>query len=228
MVALNFNAAQVKPNIGLEPVPSGLYPVMITGSVEKPTKNGQGAYLEFEMTIMQGHEFAGRKVFDRLNIKNQNQTTVDIAYGTLSSICHVTNRLNMTDTQQLHGIPFQVIVVKVPRDDQPEVFTNNVRGYKDMNGNDPGTAGNAAQPAGQPAWAQNSGGQPPQQPPANPPPQQVQPQMPQQQWQQPQQVQQAPAQQPVQQPAQNGQPAWAQPGAQPAAAPANPPWAQQQ
>lgn len=231
MVALNFNAAQVKPNIGLEPVPSGLYPVMITGSVEKPTKNGQGAYLEFEMTIMQGHEFAGRKVFDRLNIKNQNQTTVDIAYGTLSSICHVTNRLNMTDTQQLHGIPFQVIVVKVPRDDQPEVFTNNVRGYKDMNGNDPGTAGNAAQPAGQPAWAQNGGGQPP----ANQQTQQVQ-----QQWQQPPQTQ--PPQQTQQtqqpdpntqppapaQPPQNGQPAWAQPGAQPAAAPANPPWAQQQ
>lgn len=233
MVALNFNAAQVRPNVSLDPVPSGLYPVMITKSEEKPTKNGQGAYIEFEMTVLQGHEFAGRKVFDRLNIKNQNQQTVDIAYGTLSAICHVTGCLNMTDTQQLHGRPFQAVVVKVPRDDQPQVMTNNIRGYKDMQGNDPGTAGTAVQQTAQPAWAGNGGAPQPQQQAPQPLVQQVQQTQPaaqQVQYQpQPGQVQQQVPQpdpnmqQQVQQPA---QPAWAQPGANADASQQTPPWAQ--
>lgn len=167
MVQLNFNATQVQPNRAPEPVPSGLYPVTITKSEEKPTKDGQGAYLEFEMTVVQGHEFAGRKIYDRLNIKNKNQQTVDIAYSTLSSICHVTGRLQIQDTGQLHGVPFQVLVSKVERNDRPGSgeMTNQVKGYKDINGNDPGLAG-VTQGGGQPSWA-GGGNAPQQQQPQN-------------------------------------------------------------
>jgi hypothetical protein len=230
MVQLNFNATGVKPNTALEAIPSGMYPVVIVRSEEKPTRAGNGAYIELEMQI-QGGEYNGRKVFDRLNIKNPNQQAVDIAYATLSAICHVTGRLNITDTAQLHGVPFIAVVSKRVRDDLPAPapgeqpqYSNEVKGYKDMNGNDPGFAGQVQQPAAQPQWAA-------QQPP-------VQQQAPQQQapaWQQ-----QPPAQQPVQQtapvqqpPAQPQQtapqtaPAWAQPPQ--GGAPANPPaWAQPQ
>lgn len=160
MVQLNFNAAGVKPNAALEPVPSGQYPVMITKSEQKPTKNGRGQYIELEMTI-QGGEFGGRKLFDRLNIINDNQTAVDIAYGTLSAICHVTNRLQIQNTEQLHGVPFVAVAIKKEREDQPGSFSNEVKGYKDINGNDPGFAGNTqgGNGGGQPAWANNGGGQ---------------------------------------------------------------------
>lgn len=155
MVAINFNAAQVEPNKALEAIPTGQYPVMITASTQKPTKNGLGQYIEFEMTV-QGGEYAGRKVFDRLNIVNDNQTAVDIAYSTLSSICHVTGRLQIQQTEQLHGVPFIAVVQKKERDDQPGNFTNEIRGYKDINGNDPshGAAGspNAGQAPAQPSW----------------------------------------------------------------------------
>lgn len=234
MVQLNFNAAAVKPNVALEPIPSGHYPVIITGSQEKPTQKGDGSYIEFEMTI-QGGEYNGRKVFDRLNIKNPNQQAVDIAYATLSAICHCTGVLNMTDTQQLHGRPFTAVVIKKMRNDQPEVPTNEVKGYKDINGNDPGFSGQVSQPAAQPGWAQqppaqqapNGGapgwaqqGQPMQQPPAQQPPQQApngagmpgwaQQQAPQQAA--PMQQQQPPQQTaPMQTPPPGAMPPWMQP-----------------
>src|ERR1044072_1800527 len=152
MVALNFNASTVAPNATLEPLPTGQYPVIITKTDMKPTKAGTGAFIEVALTV-QGGESPNRKVFDRLNIQNPNETAVTIAYATLSAICHVTGVLNLQDTQQLHGKPFIAVVKKIPRGDQPDVMTNEVAGYKDINGNDPGKAGQVAQPAAQPQWA---------------------------------------------------------------------------
>lgn len=177
MVALNFNAAGVKPNAGFEPVPSGIYDVIITASEEKPTKSSTPqnpkSYLQLTMTI-QGGEHHGKTVIERLNLKNDNQQAVDIAYGTLSAICHVTGRMQVQDSSQLHGVPFKIMVNKVERNDQPGSFSNEIKGYKDINGNDPGFAGQV-QGGGQPNWAQNGGGAPQQQP-VQQPVQQQQPQ----------------------------------------------------
>lgn len=156
MVALNFNPMSVAPNVGFEPVPSGIYPVMITKSEEKPTKNGRGSYIQLTMTI-QGGEFNGRVIIDRLNTRNENEQTMEIAYRTLSSICRVCGHYaHLADTQQIHGRPFQVVVSKIPRDDRPDLMSNEVRGYKDINGNDPGD-GQAAN--GGQAWANGGGNQ---------------------------------------------------------------------
>ena len=216
MVALNFSARTVAPNTALEPLPSGTYPVTITKSEEKPTKSGNGSYLELEMSV-QGGQYNGRKLYDRLNIKNPSEQAVAIAYGTLSAICYVTGRLDIQDTQQLHGAPFQVVVSKQERPDQKGVFTNEVNGYKDMAGNDPGKEGAPAQGGGAPSWA--GGGAPQQQAPQQQPPaggapqwQQGAPQQqyapPQGQQAPPQQWQQPPAQ--PQAPVQGGAPAWTQ------------------
>ncbi len=170
MVALNFNSTTVAPNAALEALPSGTYDVMITASEQKPTKDGQGSYIQLEMTV-QGqpgpNSMAGRKVFDRLNTNNKSQQAVDIAYATLSAICHVTGRYQIQDTAQLHGIPFKAVVAKVARDDKPGEYSNEVKGYKDAQGNDPGKSagGGASQggapQGGTPQWAgQQAGGQP--------------------------------------------------------------------
>lgn len=162
MVALNFNARNVAPNTMPEPLPSGTYDVIIQASPEKPTKNRDGFFTEITM-VVQGGEYNGRKIIDRLNLKNKNDQAMEIAYGTLSAICHVTGRLEIQQTEQLHGIPFKIVVEKVPRDDRPGAYSNNVTGYKDINGNDPGMGGGAgAQQSAAPSWAggaQNSGGQ---------------------------------------------------------------------
>ena len=49
--------------------------------------------------------YAGRKLFDRLNLVNSNPTTVEIAQRTLSAICHATGLMQVDDSEQLHLIP---------------------------------------------------------------------------------------------------------------------------
>lgn len=144
-IQMSFNAQMVAPNVAPEPVPSGIYPVAITSTEEKPAKSTPGAtYYEFEMQILDG-EYKGRKLYDRLNCKNPNQQAVDIAYGTLSAICHVTGVMQVgQSSQELHGRPFKVNVVKVPRSDDPNRETNEIRGYLDSNGNPPGKSGAGA------------------------------------------------------------------------------------
>jgi hypothetical protein len=156
MVMLNFNAQQVAPNAALDVLPSGVYDVVITNSAEKPTSKSTPSepqsFIEFEMTIRSPDpQLNNRKVFDRLNIKNKNQQAVDIAYATLSALCHVTGRYQIQDTQQLHGVPFKAVVAKVERNDRPGEFSNEVKGYKDAAGNDPGTPGVGQSGAGQQA-----------------------------------------------------------------------------
>jgi hypothetical protein len=147
MVQLNFDANQVAPNTGFEPVPEGWYNVAISESEMKPTKDGAGAMLVLKMSIIDGPH-TGKPIFTRLNLQNANQQAVDIAYGELSAICHVTGVFQVADSSQLHGIPFQVKVnVRKGTDDKGNSFeSNDVKGYKDAAGNEPGKPpqGNAA------------------------------------------------------------------------------------
>ncbi len=200
MVQLNFDATNVVPNAMPEPVPAAWYTCHITESKEKPTSNGTGVLLEFVMEIMDG-PFAGRKIYDRLNVKNPNPVAVEIAYGTLSAICHATGVIQVSGSEQLHNIPLDVRVIVVPQDGQYSP-KNEVKGYAAA-GSAGQTQGGAVQtvapqqPVQQPAQQQVQ--QPAQQQQQQPAQQQQQQQ---QQWQQPQQQNQQPAQQ---QPAQQQQ-----------------------
>lgn len=155
MVQLNFDANQVAPNTGYEPVPEGWYNVAITESEIKPTKDGEGAYLQLKTSIIDGPH-TGKPIFVRLNIQNKNQQAVDIAYGELSAICHVTGVYQIGDSSQLHGIPFQLRVIVTPPKDGRDAG-NEVKGYRDARGNEPGKGGGMSQGGGQPS---NFGGQP--------------------------------------------------------------------
>lgn len=149
---LTFDATKIQPSVPFEALPDGEYPVIITDTNEKPTKNGLGSYLEVIMKVIDG-EYANRRITDRLNIKNQNETTVEIAHRQLSAICYVTGELLLQDTQQLHGKPFRVIVAKVPRNDKPDQMTNEIRGYRNSDGTEPGFSGKPANPAAEPQGA---------------------------------------------------------------------------
>ncbi len=99
----NFNANDVPDRQDFTPVPGGRYRIMTTASDMKPTKDGNGNYLQLEYDIQAG-EHAGRKLFERLNLDNQNQTAVDIAYRTLGEICKAVGKLQITDSSELHNI----------------------------------------------------------------------------------------------------------------------------
>jgi hypothetical protein len=133
MAQLNFNAADVPPNDVLEAIPAGWYNVMIDYSETKPTKNGRGSYLELSLKVLDG-PYAGRKVFDRLNLQNDNAQAVEIAYRQLSAYCHATGVIQVQDSQQLHGIPFMAkIAIETDSTGQYEP-SNKVKTAKKLEG----------------------------------------------------------------------------------------------
>jgi len=132
---LNFDASAVAPASPMDPVPAGDYLVYISDSEMKPTAAGTGYYLQLTLDIIEG-EFAGRKIFDRLNLDNPNQQAVEIAQRTLSAICHSIGVMQVADSAQLHDKPLIAkVVVKPPRGEYGP--SNEVKGYKSASGGTP-------------------------------------------------------------------------------------------
>lgn len=123
-----FDAQTVEPNDSFGPIPNGDYLCIITTSEMKPTKAGDGAYLELELQVIEG-PYQGRKLWDRLNLNNANETTVKIAKGTLSAICRAVGVLQPTDSCELHDLPLVAKVACRKRDDTEEL-TNVIKSYK--------------------------------------------------------------------------------------------------
>jgi len=138
-----FNAADVEPNEAFTALPAGKYDVIITASQMKPTKAGTGSYLELQLQVLNGtHQ--NRKLFDRLNLKNPNDVAVQIAKGTLSSICRSVGVLTPKDSSELHNKPLTA-VVKTKADPEGNM-RNEVKGYEKRNGSAAPTE--TANPAG--------------------------------------------------------------------------------
>jgi len=125
-----FNAENVEPQ-SWDVLPPGDYEVAIIDSDMRPTKNGEGEYLELQMDVLDG-KWKGRKLFDRLNLKNKNPKAVEIAKATLSSICRAVEVLTPNDSSDLHGRPL-IAQVKV-RNDPQYGESNEVKGYKKCDG----------------------------------------------------------------------------------------------
>lgn len=129
MATLNgFNANDVEPNTPFDPLPAGKYLAAITASQMKPTKNGDGSYLELEFTVLDG-EHKDRKVWDRLCINHPNAMTVKIARGNLSAICRAVGVMQPRDSVELHNIPL-LITVKVKKRQDTGDLANEVKGYE--------------------------------------------------------------------------------------------------
>ena len=128
MAILNFNANEVEPSKEFEPIPAGKYVAVITDSEMKETRAGTGHYLQLEFEITDG-EFAGRKLWSRLNLENQNAEAVRLARADLSAICRSVNVLTPTDSADLHNLPL-VIKVHCRKDRNTGEITNDIRGYE--------------------------------------------------------------------------------------------------
>jgi hypothetical protein len=180
MAQLAFDASKVTPAQPLQPLPDGWFPVTITESEIKPTKNGDGQRLPLTLKVCEGHPYAGRKVYDGLNIVNPNPVAQQIAQEQLSAICHAVGVIQLQDTQQLHGVPLLVKVVTTAK--RTDAITgqvyeprNEVKGYakigtQEVNMTPPPATASAAAPAA-PAWANQAA-------PAAPQPAQAQPSVP--------------------------------------------------
>lgn len=131
-----FDASQVDPTPRFQVVPRDKYPVQIVNSQMKATNDGHGSYLELELEIIEG-PFAGRRVFDRLNLVNANPMTVEIAQKALSQICHAVGVLAVSDSEQLHHKAMVADVRVRPSRTDPATGktydeSNEVRGYSSV------------------------------------------------------------------------------------------------
>ncbi len=128
MANLNgFNANEVEPTTAFEPLPAGKYLAAITASEIKPTKKGDGSYLQLEFTVLEG-DCKGRKVWDRLCINHPNDLTQKIARGNLSAICRAVSVMQPGDSVELHNLPLVITVKCKKREDNGEI-ANEVKGY---------------------------------------------------------------------------------------------------
>ena len=126
MAGLNFDANQVAPTTDFEPIPAGKYLAVITGSEIKPTKSGNGSFLELTYQVLDG-QYKGRLLWARLNLDNPNRQAVEISRGQLSTICRSVGVMKPNDSVELHGIPL-MITVRCKRRDDGEVF-NEIKGF---------------------------------------------------------------------------------------------------
>ena len=122
-----FDANTVDPQESRDPIPAGWYKCAITASEEKPTKAMTGSYLQLDLQVIDG-EHQGRKVFDRLNLNNPNQTAVEIAQRALSSICRSIGVMTPRESSELHDKPLMVKVAVKPADGTYDA-SNEVKEY---------------------------------------------------------------------------------------------------
>lgn len=129
MANLNgFNAHEVDPAIGFDPVPAGKYIAAITESEMKPTKAGTGQYLQFTFQILDG-DFKGRLLWARLNLDNPSEMAVKIARSELSSLCRAVGVMAPKDSLELHNLPLIITVGCKKRDDTGDI-TNEIKDYE--------------------------------------------------------------------------------------------------
>lgn len=120
-----FDASTVEPTAAFEILPPGKYLAQVVASEMRPTKDGLGQYLFLELDILEG-QYAGRKLFDRLNLVNNNPDTVQMAQRSLSALCRAAGKMQVSNSEQLHLIPILIDVkVKPPKGQYGE--SNSIR-----------------------------------------------------------------------------------------------------
>lgn len=135
-----------------EPMPAGDYNCQITESEIVETRTG-GEMLKLTIEVIDG-PYANRKVWDNLNIRNNNPTAQSIAHRTLADLCAACGAGAIADSEELHFKPFVAnIKIEPERTDAASGKAydarNGVKRYKARGGQPP--VGKApAQPAARP------------------------------------------------------------------------------
>jgi hypothetical protein len=122
-----FDANKVEPSSDFDAIPAGKYLAIISESEMKPTKAGNGMYLQLTFQIIDG-PYKNRLLWARLNLENPNATAVQIARAELSAICRAIGVLAPNDSVELHNLPLIIHVKCKKRDDTGDI-TNEIKGY---------------------------------------------------------------------------------------------------
>ena len=161
-----FDAQQFDPTQGGGNLPVGRHPSIIESSEVKANKANDGGYLQLNVKLIDGPQTGTTGAY-RLNLYHSNPQTAEIAHRQLSAICHCVGVFNVQDSSQLHNIPFIIEVGLQKGEEAAQKGYTEVKKVFDINGNEPGKAGQGA-PAAQPQQQPAQGGFGQQQPAAQP------------------------------------------------------------
>jgi hypothetical protein len=131
-----------------EPLPVGQYKVQIIESKIEDTKSGSGQMLTLTLEVTEG-EYANRRVWDRLNIRNDNPDAQRIAQRALANLCLAIGVAQLRDTEELHFKPMMV-KIGIRQDKTGQYGPQNTVRYTAGKG----ALGAAAQPQNRPPQAQ--------------------------------------------------------------------------
>lgn len=119
-----FDASQVDPSGDFDVIPADDYRAQLVDSEIIDAKSGSGRYLKLTWQV-QGGAYDNRLIWQNLNLWNSNAKAVEIAQRELSSICHATGKINVSDSEEMHFIPC-TIKVGIRKDKNGEFADQNV------------------------------------------------------------------------------------------------------
>ena len=128
MATINFNVSEVAPAQEFKPLPEGKYEAVISDSDVKPTRAGNGSYIQLEFEVVSG-EHKGRRLWGRYNTENTNREAVEIGRAQFSAVCHAVGVTNPKDTAELHN-RILVLSVRCKRRKDSDELENVISGYK--------------------------------------------------------------------------------------------------
>ncbi|TWT51814.1 hypothetical protein KOR42_32870 [Thalassoglobus neptunius] len=147
-------------SIGFDPLPVGDYPFLISGVEDKNNNQGRPYGVKFEFTI-EGSKYAGRKLFEFLNLGHDNPAARDLAGKILRAIVHAIGKSRIANTQELIG-GRGVVKVGQKRNKEGEL-ENVIRDYSPSKNPYANGSGFTAPPQAPPQQAPPPQQQPPQQ-----------------------------------------------------------------
>ena len=126
-----FNVAEHVPS-SPDPVPAGWYTAKITDAKVKDTKAGTGNFLEVTFSIL-GPSYEGRCVWGRFNLKNPNPQAEQIGQAQFMDMARAIGLEVVDDSDQLLGGELD-IKVTVKKGDEQYSDSNDVKGFKALQG----------------------------------------------------------------------------------------------
>lgn len=120
-----FKTADIPDTGGVTLIDEGTYTAVIVSSDLKETNNKKGMYLQLQVVITDG-QYANTEFTERLNIVNDNQKAVEIAYRTLARISEAVGMDSTpADSEELHNKKLMI-----------EVKTEKGKPWTDNEGNE--------------------------------------------------------------------------------------------
>lgn len=130
MSELNYTVDVNETEASFDPVPADEYTAIIEASDYVDNSKGTGKILKLTYQIIGDGQFSGRKIFENLNLENENKQAVEISRKTLNSIGVATGVTEIKDSSLLHDIPMKINVTA--KESKEYGIQNRIKSHKPL------------------------------------------------------------------------------------------------